>query len=243
MSEGKFYKTRFFNDLAQGSYRSAVIMVPEIIRLTKPASVVDVGSGTGAWLKAFEENGVKDFLGIDGEYVNTDQLLIDKDRFMKYDLKNPLNLDRRYDICVSLEVGEHLPDTSAESFVDSLTRLSDVVVFSAAIPMQLGTHHINEQYPEYWANIFSKKGYVASDCIRPVFWNNENISYWFKQNMIIYVKESSLSRYDEISRYAAVTNKGYLTKLHPGIFEHKRFWRWAHFTVYTFSKLLGLKPR
>jgi SAM-dependent methyltransferase len=240
MAEEKSYDKGFFNELSEGSYRSAKNMVPKILELTTPKSVIDIGCGLGAWLKVFNENGIEDFLGIDGEYVNTSKLLINADKFKKHDLKKPIDVSKKFDLCISLEVAEHLPESVAEQFVDDLIKLSDVVLFSAAIPMQLGTYHINEQYPEYWANIFAKKGYIASDCIRPFFWNDKNINYWFKQNPLIYVKKERLNDYPLVKEFADKTNKDYLTKMHPDILEHKRFFRWAHFTLYTFSKLTGI---
>lgn len=240
MAEAASYGGNFFKELSEGSYKSAKIMVPKILELTTPKSVVDIGCGLGAWLKAFEENGIKDFQGIDGEYVNENNLVIDKSKFIKYDLKKTISIERKFDLCISLEVAEHLPLEVAEQFVDSLIALSDVVLFSAAIPMQLGTYHINEQYPEFWANIFHKKGYVASDCIRPFFWDNKNINYWFRQNPLVYVKKDRLNEFKAIKEFADKTNINYLTKMHPDLWEHKRFFRWAHFTLYTFSKLTGI---
>ena len=38
-------------------------IVPIAIRLVKPNSVVDVGCGPGAWLKAFMNQGITDVLG------------------------------------------------------------------------------------------------------------------------------------------------------------------------------------
>ncbi|MES1220208.1 MAG: methyltransferase domain-containing protein [Bacteroidota bacterium] len=241
MSEGKFYGNKFFKELSSGSYISAKNIVPEIIRLTKPNSIIDVGCGMGAWLKAFSENGINDFVGIDGEYVNENELLISKEKFIRHDLKNPVELNKKFDLCVSLEVAEHLPASSAEAFVESLIKLSDVIVFSAAIPNQLGTYHINEQYPEYWANIFFNKGYIASDCLRPRFWNDENICYWFKQNMLVFINKNIIDKYPEIQKYSLTTNKDYLTKIHPGIFRHKQFLRWGHYTLNTFAKIFGSK--
>ncbi len=241
MQEGKFYGGTFFKNLSEGSYQSAQVIVPKVIEMFQPKSVVDVGCGLGAWLKVFEDNGVRDVYGIDGDYVNTAHLIIEQSKFLKFDLKQPLTLNRKYDLCISLEVAEHLPESCAETFVDGLIKLSDVIMFSAAIPMQLGTHHINEQYPEYWANIFHRKGYVVADCIRPIFWQNENISYWFKQNILVFIKAETLNKYPALKAQADKTDKDYLTKIHPGIFEHKRFFRWAHFTLYTFSKLTGIK--
>ena len=53
-------------------------------------------------------------------------------------------MDRKFDLVVSLEVAEHLPSECAETFVDSLTGLGPIVLFSAAIPHQGGTNHANE---------------------------------------------------------------------------------------------------
>lgn len=43
---------------------------------------------------------------------------------------------RAFDLAISLEVAEHLPETSADVFVESLTAAAPIIVFSAAIPMQ-----------------------------------------------------------------------------------------------------------
>src|SRR5579862_3100091 len=66
-------------------------------------------------------------------------------------LDRPFNLGRSFDLAMSFEVAEHLPPDAAKGFVDSLTRLAPLVLFSAAIPFQGGVGHINEQWPEYWA--------------------------------------------------------------------------------------------
>ena len=63
------------------------------------------------------------------------------------DLAQPLQIDRRFDLALSLEVAEHLPPECGSEFVQTLTDLSSVILFSAAIPFQGGTDHLNEQWP------------------------------------------------------------------------------------------------
>lgn len=241
MKEKKFYDKSFYQDQVSGSILSAAAVVPHILDLTKAKSVVDIGCGVGSWLSVFAKNGIEDYKGVDGDYVNEDQLVIGKEHFRKYDLKNPYKEDRKYDLCISLEVGEHLPYEVSETFVATLTGLSDVVMFSAAIPLQLGTHHINEQYPEFWANIFEKMGYKAADCIRPLIWNRDEVEYWYKQNILVFVKASCLADFPQLAASAQVTNKDYLTKIHPGIFTHKVFKRWMFNSYFTMLKLMGKK--
>ena len=93
-------------------------------------------------------------------------------------LQNPFQINRRFDLVMTLEVAEHLPDTAAANFVESLTQLGPVILFSAAVPFQGGTGHVNEKWPDYWANLFSKHAYVPIDCIREKVWNNPDVQIW-----------------------------------------------------------------
>ena len=71
-----------------------------------------------------------------------------------------------------LEVAEHIPPECADIFVESLTwGLAPVIMFSAAVPGQGGTLHLNEQWPAYWASKFAQHGYVLIDCLRPQLWD------------------------------------------------------------------------
>src|SRR5207248_2011869 len=109
----KFYNRRFYEEKCGGSLASARVVVPLILDLVPVTSVCDVGCGVAHWLSVFRECGVHDILGVDGDYVDTKLLYIPADRFIALDLAKPVALDRRFDLVVSLEVAEHLPDTRA----------------------------------------------------------------------------------------------------------------------------------
>ncbi len=82
---------------------------------------------------------------------------------------------RRFDLGICLEVAEHLPTAGADQLVENLVRLSDVILFSAAIPHQGGTHHVNEQWPSYWADLFAARHYFAWDGLRWLIWQDARI--------------------------------------------------------------------
>jgi SAM-dependent methyltransferase len=180
------YDQAFYKRHAQTAHRSARHVVPAVLAYIRPKSVIDIGCGTGTWLSVFAENGIADFLGVDGDFVPSYILEIPPERYVSFDLTLPYNSDRRFDLVVSLEVAEHLPPHCAVSFVDSLVRLGPAVLFSAAIPGQGGTHHVNEQWQDYWAELFSQHDYVPVDCIRRLVWNNGEVAWWYSQNILLY---------------------------------------------------------
>ena len=123
------------------------IIVPVIMEMLRPQSVVDVGCGTGTFLHVFENHGVKKILGLDGDWVNREQLAknISPDKFMVVDLEKGIDVDEKFDLAVCLEVLEHLGEEYADNVVKSLTQLSNIILFSAAIPGQPGQNHVDGQ--------------------------------------------------------------------------------------------------
>jgi SAM-dependent methyltransferase len=179
------YSRDFFESHKTESDPSAQVIIPIILSLFSIKSVVDVGCGVGAWLSTFESHGVTDYLGIDGAWVPNDMLRIPKDRFLAVDLKAISDIGQ-FDMAISLEVAEHLPENCADQFVNALVRAAPIVVFSAAIPYQGGIAHINEQLQSYWKEKFVRHGYVAVDCIRPQVYQRSDVSFWYRQNVIVY---------------------------------------------------------
>ena len=211
---GGRYTRTFYNVHKDASEKSAEIVVPVLLSLFPARSVVDIGCGTGAWLTVFERQGVTEYLGYDGDYVPVDMLRIPRDRFRAADLQQISDLGRRFDIACSLEVAEHLPEASAERFVELLVKAAPVVLFSAAVPNQGGDRHVNERWQSYWCQLFSHHGYVAIDCIRPAIFGNPRVSWWYRQNVLVYC---DLDHQPENA--AAVTNPFYLDRIDPGMVE------------------------
>ena len=150
-----------------------------------PTSIVDVGCGIGYWVNAARSAGIKVAVGIDGADMSGEELLFPRDDFHHVDLGAPVDLGRRFDAALCLEVAEHLPRTSAGVLVDTLVRHSDFVVFSAACPGQRGQHHVNCQWPSWWQQLFNERGYVCDDGVRWTIWDNPRIEPWYRQNMFV----------------------------------------------------------
>ena len=180
------YDADFFNTERNLSASTARKLVPVIASILHPQSVIDVGCGVGAYLAEFKRLGINDLQGVDGTLPDDRVLMVSPDLIMIRDLRKPLSIGRKYDLVLSIEVAEHLPSYCSDTFVDSLISLGDVVVFSAAIPRQRGTYHINEQWQDYWARKFANRGFGHSTTLREMIWADDELDPVVRQNIILY---------------------------------------------------------
>lgn len=170
--------------------QAASILLPLVFDLIKPQSMLDVGCGLGTWLTVGDKLGANDYLGVEGHVISSDELVIPSEKLLLHDLRNHFDLGRQFDLVISLEVAEHLPESAAETFVASLVRHGEAILFSAAIPNQGGQNHLNEQWPKYWMEHFSKHGYVFYDVIRPKVWDDDRVDFWYRQNIFLVLHDS-----------------------------------------------------
>lgn len=182
-------KTKYIHDEITHNSSAAEQVLPVLFSIFKPKSIIDVGCGLGNWIEVAKKMGVEEVVGVDGSYVNRTLLKIDDKEFIEKDLTKPFDLNIKFDLAICLEVAEHLPETSADTLVQSIVAHTDVVMFSAAIPGQGGQNHINEQWPTYWQELFQKYDYDMIDFFRPKIWNNTKIEFWYRQNMFLVVKK------------------------------------------------------
>lgn len=180
------YGARFFAEIRDGCQRSARAAVPIIVEQLGhvPERVVDVGGGEGWWAEAFQQAGTAFPLVVDGsDHDVAVPLLV-------VDLTQPFELEP-HDLAVCLEVAEHLPPDRAEGFVADLVKAAPIVLFSAAMPGQGGTGHINCQPPQYWAALFDQVGYACSGALRWPLWHEEEIEPWYRSNLLLFVERNA----------------------------------------------------
>jgi SAM-dependent methyltransferase len=231
------YDRGFFEHNQLTSSTSASIVVPIVNEWVAPSSVVDLGCGTGSWLSQFSALGVGAVCGIDGDFVDRTMLTIPVESFVAHDLREEFVATRRFDLAISLEVAEHLPEACGPSLVTSLTALAPVVLFSAAIPHQGGVNHVNCQWPAYWAELFASHGFVVVDALRTRLWDNDEVAWWYRQNAMIYVEEAVLADYPRLAELRRHAPASPPSLVHPmllewwtewGISQSKLYWKIAH---------------
>ena len=186
-------KTRYRHNDAVHNLKSSQDFVAYLNSIFKPKSVIDIGCGLGNFLYNFKELNVETVLGVDGSWVDRKKVAhyLNEVEFLEHNLEKPLKLNKRFDLVLSLEVAEHLSESSAKTHVKNLVSMGDVIIFSAAIPFQGGQNHINEQWQSYWTTRFNDEGYEIIDVIRPNLWNNDNIPFWYRQYTLVYINKNA----------------------------------------------------
>lgn len=187
------YDKEFFDFVNESSGRSAAKFLAQFSDKVFPRSriqtVLDVGCGRGVWVAEWLRMGVPRVLGIDGDYVPRESLLIPQDMFQSRDISMPFDLGIKFDLVECLEVAEHVPDAHADTLVANLVRHGDVVLFSAAIPGQGGEFHVNEQPYGYWRDKFARQGYRLHDAIRTHVAGEMEIEPWYRYNAFVFANE------------------------------------------------------
>jgi len=170
-----FYQARHANT----RYAAEHILSLVLERLPPVSSAVDVGCGVGTWVPCLISRGVSDVQGIEGRV----SVLVPAHNAAP---------------TVATAVRSMLTQswTNLEIVViddGSTDATADIVIFSAAVPFQGGKHHVNEQWPEYWVQLFARQTYRCFDWIRPLIWNDQEIPVWYRQNILIFVAERRIS--------------------------------------------------
>jgi SAM-dependent methyltransferase len=185
------YDSSYYDVIDATAVSSARSIVPWLLATLAPRSVMDVGCGRGAWLSVVRENGVDAVTGCDGTYVSLEELRIPRECFHGVDLGRPFELPGSHDLAMCLEVAEHLPLKMSRKLVEQLTLHAPVVLFSAAVPEQRGTQHVNEQWHEFWTRLFDERDFQVFDVIRPRVFNDHSVAWYYRQNMFLYAKRGS----------------------------------------------------
>ena len=195
----KIYNNAFYDLQSKESYESALVVLAllrqKLGEKIKLDSIIDFGCGVGSWLAAAKEVGFKKVCGTDGDYVPKNRLMISEEEFLDNNLSETQSIklpEDKFDLAITLEVAEHLPESSANGFVEKIVQTSDLIMFSAAMPYQGGHGHVNENWLSYWCAKFSNVGYTCIDLIRPEIWSDRRVCWWYRQNTLVFIKNEKL---------------------------------------------------
>ncbi len=186
----EIYDANFYRERESGARSSAAVIAQSIVSDLRPSSVLDVGCGSGELLEELELQGVR-AMGLERSEAVLGCAETKELNILKFDLtKDEFEYDGGFDLVVSLEVAEHLAEKYADRFLDLLTKFGADVVFSAAVPGQGGTDHLNEQPHEYWIDKFQKRGFEHDNEISKRWkerWKESNqVKNYYYNNIMVF---------------------------------------------------------
>jgi len=151
-------------------------------------TLLDAGCGTGALLAQLKQNGFK----LRGLEYSDAGIASCRERGLhveKFDLESEEAIEGSWDLTVSFEVAEHLPESMADNYVRVITQFSPVVIMSAATVGQGGKDHVNEQPHEYWIAKMRRRSFdydeETSHQVRAE-WAENGVAPWYVNNAMIF---------------------------------------------------------
>lgn len=185
----ELYTAEYYAEMDERSRAATDVMAAGLVRVAAPDSVLDVGCGTGALLRALRDRGVPG-TGLEHSAAALEVARRHGLDVEAADLRAGVDLDgRRFGAAVCMEVAEHLPARSADGLVALLADAADVVLFSAATPGQGGTGHVNEQPHAYWIARFRRRGFAVDEAATSSLraeWAAADVPWWYARNVMLF---------------------------------------------------------
>jgi hypothetical protein len=174
-------KTAFDQSVATAA-ESTRCLLAAFAYLGIPKSMIDVGCGAGHLVRIARSIGIL-AAGYDIDLEPKDE----SPSLIRWDLREPLNGAGPAELVLCWEVAEHLPPKSADTLCDTLAALtSGTLIFTAAVPGQGGSEHLNEQPHGYWLEKLVARGFqtdsdttimlasIWSEVARSAWWYGRN---------------------------------------------------------------------
>jgi SAM-dependent methyltransferase len=187
----KMYDRDFHKSIENDEYPQAVRLAEYIASHVPCSTFLDFGCSTGLYLNEIKKR-LPQIESVGYEFAEDAVNAALCPDVVQFDLTEPLQRSKKENtLSLCLEVLEHIDDANWLPVLTNITKLSDVIIFSAAIPGQGGTGHINCRWKIDWIRRFHSLGWVVDlDKSRHMidYMRNGYHMGWFANNAMVLVK-------------------------------------------------------
>ena len=174
------------NDSFKGHYNDKNLLneIRSILLNKNIKKIVDFGCGP-----AFYVSNLADIVEYEAYDGNPNTPMLTNGLAKVLDLSKEVNLYKKFDCVLSLEVGEHIPKEYEQIFIDNLVRHTDnMIILSWAIVGQGGDGHVNCQNNGYVISEMEKRGFQYNNEISN-YVRSKNVVFWFKNTFMVFEKK------------------------------------------------------
>lgn len=174
----------YWLDQSQNGHFFDKSLAKQLAWMFKGQSVVDLGCGVGDYVHFLRDRNV-DCIGYDGN-PTTQFLANDRTFCQVLDLAERVSFEKQFDWVLSLEVGEHIPETYEQEFMDNIGRhCARGAVISWAVPGQSGRGHYNCRTNDYIIGQMIDRD-LEIDEASGLMLRNHSILQWFKNTLMVF---------------------------------------------------------
>jgi glycosyltransferase involved in cell wall biosynthesis len=157
-----------------------------------PSTIIDIGCGPGIYVHSLRD------VGINANGIDIDDRILHDPYLFKADILEYAQDDREptwtSDLVLCLEVAEHIDPQYSDMIVRSVCKAINpggILIWTAALPGQGGTGHVNCRPKSYWRTKFEGAGLIFDEALM-----NKCLNYlhsgkfmgWFSQNVLVFSK-------------------------------------------------------
>lgn len=161
-----------------------------VLSYTEVKDIADFGCGPG-WYVAFLRKQGYDVQGYDGNpnVEHLSSLFFPNGFYCQHaDLSEELSTDTPFDMIICLEVGEHIPVASEETFLDNLANnAGSYILLSWAVQNQEGDGHVNCRPNRYVIDQLADRGFSLNIPISN-YLRSEASLLWFHKTIMFFQK-------------------------------------------------------
>ena len=160
-----------------------------------PKSIFDIGCGLGKYARLLSNLGVPHAIGVDN--IIPDRLFINPENYHLHDLSKSLDLHEKFDLVICCEVAEYLYPGTEDTLLNTIECHSkDLILFSAAAPVQPGLGHINCKPFSFWALNWSDRMW-APELFESFGFRALSTYSWFRRNAVLLSRTKSIAEAKE----------------------------------------------